>query len=152
MEKANNKDCPVKEEFKSKEWILAEGVPLPHLEKHLNENIPEKYPDYAVFDIIQQTVIPPKNAIAVAGPPQPVAMGFPLLKKKHINPLINSSILPLVMEDTNGKVESTLVVSSISGGKNYENDMPKELTLVRRICVEDKTYYMKYVQLKEETT
>lgn len=59
-----------------------------------------------------------------------------------------NSLLPCVVSEFGGIDEPILeatVCSSISGGKCYENDMPKELTLIRRLA-DGTEYTARYTQ------
>lgn len=64
---------------------------------------------------------------------------------------LKASILPQIVTQNgldNEPILEIIVCDSISGGAKYKNDMPKELTLVRKLK-DGKEYRMRYKQSKK---
>lgn len=60
----------------------------------------------------------------------------------------HDSVLPMLINQSGSEqdpVEESIVCVSISGGADYNDDMPKELTLLRRL-EGGQEYTMRYVQ------
>ncbi len=69
-------------------------------------------------------------------------------KDAELRDLLNASVLPMQISETGSDGEPLLeviVCSSISGGARYKNNMPEELTLIRRLS-DGTEYQMKYKQ------
>lgn len=68
--------------------------------------------------------------------------------EKNIEHFAANSMLPCVVSEY-GRVDEPIlevtVCSSISGGKCYQNDMPTELTLIRRLA-DGTEYTARYTQ------
>ena len=56
----------------------------------------------------------------------------------------NNSLLPLIIEDSAKEITEIIICTSISGGKQYMNNMPKELSL-QRILSNGKEYQANYI-------
>ena len=57
----------------------------------------------------------------------------------------DTSMLPVYLTGPGTKIVEVIVCLEISGGADYINNMPKELTLIRK-CLDGRQYEAKYIQ------
>lgn len=78
-------------------------------------------------------------------------VSIPGRNELDLEQVAKSGLLPMRLSPTGSdgeELDEVLICASISGGACYNNDMPDDLTLVRKLK-DGTTYTMKYVQ--EET-
>lgn len=61
------------------------------------------------------------------------------------NEYAKGSLIPLKCADSDNEIIDVIICTSMSGGANYENGMPKELTLNRKDYLNGKFYEANYV-------
>ncbi len=66
------------------------------------------------------------------------------MKKMTINEFEKGSLIPLKCANSNDEVIDIIICTSMSGGANYENGMPKNITLNRKDFSNNKVYEAVY--------